>query len=299
MGNCDLVLVSVGCPDFTILLRRYRRPDAGKTDHGSCVHQSVTKRVTDCNNTEGRKKINKFDRHFQRLINARKHNGRIKVFVNGFSYHYVPRRWFASHPPWDWPAWPSEPQYAAYPATLDCGSPPRPKRKFRPPVGPMPKCPYGWPCTNDANRSSRSTKIVVSNPISNLRKKRKRNATAQRINCPAMSKAEIADIIRYLIHCGVDFNTTDTRHSLSRLSVRYLFLAGRAAAVSGGQSGGTRFRIPRNVTVLCRAADAQRPDGIGVPVAVAIVVIPATIARSPDKDGALAAATLRTRHKIN
>ncbi len=73
----------------------------------------------------------------------------------------------------------------------------------------------------------------------------------------------------------------------------YLFLARRAAAVSGGQSGRTRLGIPRYVAVLRGAADAQRPDGIGVSIAIAIVVIPAAVARSPDKDGAFAATTLQ------
>lgn len=59
--------------------------------------------------------------------------------------------------------------------------------------------------------------------------------------------------------------------------MQYLLLSGGSTAVRSSQSGGAGFRVPWNISVFCRAADAQRPDGIGVSVAVAVVVIPATV----------------------
>ena len=61
-------------------------------------------------------------------------------------------------------------------------------------------------------------------------------------------------------------------------SRRYLFLAGRAAAVGGGQRGRAGLRVPGHVAVLGGAADGQRPDRVGVAVAVAVVVVEAAVA---------------------
>ena len=72
----------------------------------------------------------------------------------------------------------------------------------------------------------------------------------------------------------------------------HLFLSRRSAAVSGGQSGGAGLRVPRHVTVLRGAADGKGPDGIGVTVAVAVVVVSTPVARRPHEYRALASTSL-------
>ena len=76
----------------------------------------------------------------------------------------------------------------------------------------------------------------------------------------------------------------------------YLFLSGWSAAVRSGQRGGAGLRVPRNVAVLRCAADRQRPNRIGVTVAVAVVVVAAAISRCPHENRSFTVATL---HQTN
>ena len=67
------------------------------------------------------------------------------------------------------------------------------------------------------------------------------------------------------------------RAEVMQVSGHHLFLTRRAGTVGGGECGGTSLAVPRHLAVLRRAADGQRPDTVRVTVAVAIVVIPATV----------------------
>jgi len=71
-----------------------------------------------------------------------------------------------------------------------------------------------------------------------------------------------------------------------------LLLTGGAWTVGGSERGRACLAIPGHEAVLSRAADWQRPDAVGVTVAVAIVVVPAAVSGCPYKDRALAVATL-------
>lgn len=73
---------------------------------------------------------------------------------------------------------------------------------------------------------------------------------------------------------------------LSRLGDTHnLCLAAGAAAVGGGEGGGTGFAEAGLPAAGKGTAHSQRVDAVGVPVAVAVVIIDATIARGPDEDG--------------
>lgn len=66
-----------------------------------------------------------------------------------------------------------------------------------------------------------------------------------------------------------------------------------AAAVRCGQRRAALLRIPWHQTALGGARYGQRPNGIGVAVTVAVVVVLATVARRPDENAAPAVAALR------
>ncbi len=71
-----------------------------------------------------------------------------------------------------------------------------------------------------------------------------------------------------------------------------LVVARRARRVGGGQRGGAFLEVPRLPAALRRRRDGQCKDGVGVAIAVAIVVLPTTVAARPDEDGPLAAAAV-------
>lgn len=66
-----------------------------------------------------------------------------------------------------------------------------------------------------------------------------------------------------------------------------------AAAVGGGESGSALFQVPGLAPALRRAADADGVDGVGVPIARAVVPAAPAVARCPHKDGAAALPALR------
>lgn len=72
----------------------------------------------------------------------------------------------------------------------------------------------------------------------------------------------------------------------------YLALAHSAAAVGGREGRAARLAVPRHVTLFRGAGYRQAVDGVRVAVAVAVVVVPAAVARGPDKYRAFAISTL-------
>lgn len=75
-------------------------------------------------------------------------------------------------------------------------------------------------------------------------------------------------------------------------TTHYLLLVEVPWAVSGGQGGGAGFTVPRDVAVLGGAADGQGVNAVGVAIAVAAVLLPASVSRRPHKDGTQTIATL-------
>lgn len=71
-----------------------------------------------------------------------------------------------------------------------------------------------------------------------------------------------------------------------------LFLTGRAWTVGRREGRRTRFAVPRNEAIFRRAAYRQCPYAVRVTVAVAVVVIAATVSGGPDEDRTFALATL-------
>lgn len=69
-------------------------------------------------------------------------------------------------------------------------------------------------------------------------------------------------------------------------------LAGRPAAVRGGQRGAAGLRVPGDLAVLRHARDGQRVDAVGVAIAVAAILVAAAVTRRPHEDGAQTASTL-------
>lgn len=65
-----------------------------------------------------------------------------------------------------------------------------------------------------------------------------------------------------------------------------LHLAPAPAAVGGGEDGGAALAITGPVPPCQHAAHRQRVDAVGVAVAVAVVIVDATVAGGPDEDGA-------------
>jgi len=74
-----------------------------------------------------------------------------------------------------------------------------------------------------------------------------------------------------------------------------LLLTGGAWTVGGSERGRARLAIPGHETVLGRATDWQRPNAVGITIAVAIVVVSAAVSRRPYEDRAFAVATLANR----
>lgn len=72
----------------------------------------------------------------------------------------------------------------------------------------------------------------------------------------------------------------------------YLFLPRVPRAEGCGKGGRAGLAVPRHIAGLGGAADGQRVNAVGVAVAVAVVLLPATVTRSPHKDGAQSAASL-------
>ena len=70
------------------------------------------------------------------------------------------------------------------------------------------------------------------------------------------------------------------------MATHHLLLPSRAAAVGGGQSGGTALGVPGHVSFLAGAADGDGEDGVGVAVTAAAIVRTSAIPRRPHKDGA-------------
>ncbi len=73
----------------------------------------------------------------------------------------------------------------------------------------------------------------------------------------------------------------------------YLSLAARPAAVGGGERGRARLAVPWNVAILCRRADRQCVDTVGVAITIARVPVSPPVSRRPNKDGTLPLATLK------
>lgn len=65
-----------------------------------------------------------------------------------------------------------------------------------------------------------------------------------------------------------------------------LCFAAGAAAVGGGEGGGAGFAVAGPPATGKGTAHRQGVDAVGVPIAVAVVIIDATIAGGPDEDGA-------------
>lgn len=65
-----------------------------------------------------------------------------------------------------------------------------------------------------------------------------------------------------------------------------------AAAVGGGEGGGAGLAVPGHVALPGGAAHGQRVDAVGVAVTVAVIIVQAAIARSPDEECAQPAAAL-------
>lgn len=73
-----------------------------------------------------------------------------------------------------------------------------------------------------------------------------------------------------------------------------LHFAGGPAAVGGGEDGGTALTVAGSLSIPQHAAHRHRVDAVGVPVAVAVVVVGAAVARGPDEDGAEPAPSLES-----
>lgn len=67
-----------------------------------------------------------------------------------------------------------------------------------------------------------------------------------------------------------------------------LLLARTARTVRGRQRRTALLRVPWHVSLFGRTRYGQRPDGVRVPIAVAVVVLAAAVARCPHEDAALA-----------
>lgn len=65
-----------------------------------------------------------------------------------------------------------------------------------------------------------------------------------------------------------------------------LCFAAGAAAVGGGEGGGAGFAVAGPPATGKGTAHRQGVDAVGVPIAVAVVIIDATVAGGPDEDGA-------------
>lgn len=80
--------------------------------------------------------------------------------------------------------------------------------------------------------------------------------------------------------------------TLDATTTHYLFLVQVPRAVGSGKSGRARLAVPGDVAVLGGAADGQGVDAVCVAVAVAAVLLPPAVPRSPHKDGAQTITTL-------
>lgn len=67
------------------------------------------------------------------------------------------------------------------------------------------------------------------------------------------------------------------RAKMMQIGGHHLFLSRRAGTVGGSKGRGTGFAVPRHLTIFRRTADGQRPDAVRVTIAIAVVVIPATV----------------------
>lgn len=76
----------------------------------------------------------------------------------------------------------------------------------------------------------------------------------------------------------------------------YLLLPRVSRAEGGSEGGGAGLAVPWHVAGLRGAADGQGVNAVRVAVTVTAVLLPATITRSPDKDGAQSAASLWCRN---
>lgn len=87
--------------------------------------------------------------------------------------------------------------------------------------------------------------------------------------------------------------------SSGRLQHTYnLFLSVRAAAVRGGKRGRAFLEVPGSLPLLGDAADGQRVDAVCIAVAVAAVLLVATVTRRPHKYGALTTPTLQHASRV-
>lgn len=80
--------------------------------------------------------------------------------------------------------------------------------------------------------------------------------------------------------------------ALDRTFTHNLFLVEVPRAVGGGEGGGAGLAVPRDIPVLCGAADGQGVDAVGVAVTVAAILLSPSVPRSPHKNGTQAPATL-------
>ncbi len=68
--------------------------------------------------------------------------------------------------------------------------------------------------------------------------------------------------------------------------LNYFAVVELSAAVRGGEGGGADLQVPGLVAVFCAAADGDGVDAVGVAVAGAVIALPASVTRRPNKDGA-------------
>ena len=76
----------------------------------------------------------------------------------------------------------------------------------------------------------------------------------------------------------------------------YLFLPRVSRAEGGSEGGRAGLAVPRHVAGLRGTADGKGVNAVGVAVTVTAVLLPATITRSPHKDGALSVTSLWYRN---